>query len=634
VTFFYLERGNAQGDTTSPYIFNIGFQILLLKLTFDLQIEGLLEFPAVPDNTPPLHRTVGTYTRKVNAYADDANILTKLTYESLSRIKQILENFGEMSGLICNVEKTMLLPIGTEAPLDDRILRLGFSIVEEVTILGLKIDKRGSKAENLNTIMGKINTQINIWRPFNLSLPGRINIAKTMLYSQINYLGCFLPIPEEHIREYKSAIANFVKGKLNIAKKRLYLSPENGGLGLFEINNFLCAQKCAWVKRSMDLTETWKIILYVKNFGNLFNIKARNINCVEYPICYEISRCFERFSDMFTATAENFLNSYIFECRKFTLNLDNVNSLNRSYFSDAFYRTHSNKLSTLRYNNFYDEQGSMIDSETVCENTGLDLTELQLFRFRGICMTAKTRLKKKEIEQQKTLNIETFINCRKRGSSHIRKILMGEKHIGNTKNINKFANNMDIVITGEQSRALNTLWTKNRFSNQDRTFLFKFYNNTLGYNNAVAHFVPGHAPYCTFCEILRSPDANYETPVHLFFDCRSVSTVIDTVYCIITGNNDFRFSRREYFTTFDRREASCSINSTLTLISKIVIKYIWDCRNRQCIPSVDSCLETIKEKIMLQQQINANIGRIIAGSRLQFFTNIINDANEMGGRIF
>ncbi len=232
------------------------------------------------------------------------------------------------------------------------------------------------------------------------------------------------------------------------------------------------------------------------------------------------------------------------------------------------------------------------------------------------------------------MNIETFINRRKWGSNHIRKILAGEKFTGNTKNINKFANNMDIVITGEQSRILNTLWTKNYFSNQDRTFLFKFYNNMLGYNNAVAHFVPGHTPYCTFCEIIRSPDANHETPLHLFYECRSVSVVIDNVFCNITGNDDFRFSRREYFTTFETREASCSVNSTLTLISKIVIKYIWDCRNRQCIPSVDGCLETIKEKIMLQKQINSNSGRIIAGSRLQFFNNIVNDGHEMLDRIF
>jgi hypothetical protein len=84
--FFDLERGNAQGDTTSPYIFNIGFQILLIKLTFDLQIEGLIEFPELPENTPPLPDTVSTYTRKFNAYADDANLIVKLTYENLRRI--------------------------------------------------------------------------------------------------------------------------------------------------------------------------------------------------------------------------------------------------------------------------------------------------------------------------------------------------------------------------------------------------------------------------------------------------------------------------------------------------------------------------------------------------------------------
>jgi exonuclease III len=51
--FFDLERGNTQGDTISPYIFNIGFQILLFKLNFDLQINGLIPFPVVPVNTPP-----------------------------------------------------------------------------------------------------------------------------------------------------------------------------------------------------------------------------------------------------------------------------------------------------------------------------------------------------------------------------------------------------------------------------------------------------------------------------------------------------------------------------------------------------------------------------------------------------
>jgi hypothetical protein len=38
--FFDLECGNAQGDTISPFCFNLGYQILLFKLNFGLQILG------------------------------------------------------------------------------------------------------------------------------------------------------------------------------------------------------------------------------------------------------------------------------------------------------------------------------------------------------------------------------------------------------------------------------------------------------------------------------------------------------------------------------------------------------------------------------------------------------------------
>jgi hypothetical protein len=227
--FFDLERGNAQGDTTSPYIFNIGFQILLIKLTFDLQIEGLFDFPVPPDNTPPLPRTVGTYTRKVSAYADDATMLVKLDYNSLLRIKTILEEFGNISGLVCNVEKTMLLVIGDNVEMDNRIKELGFVVAKKVTILGLELDGSGYMIEILQKITTKIKNQLVTWRRFNLSLPGRINIAKTMLYSQINYLGCFLPIPSDLLSVWDKLITDFVKGKLNIARNRLYKSPADGG---------------------------------------------------------------------------------------------------------------------------------------------------------------------------------------------------------------------------------------------------------------------------------------------------------------------------------------------------------------------------------------------------------------------
>jgi hypothetical protein len=51
-SFFDLERGNAQGDTLSPFLFMLGYQILLMKLDLNLQIEGLLDRVEIPENHP------------------------------------------------------------------------------------------------------------------------------------------------------------------------------------------------------------------------------------------------------------------------------------------------------------------------------------------------------------------------------------------------------------------------------------------------------------------------------------------------------------------------------------------------------------------------------------------------------
>jgi hypothetical protein len=99
---------------------------------------------------------------------------------------------------------------------------------------------------------------------------------------------------------------------------------------------------------------------------------------------------------------------------------------------------------------------------------------------------------------RKSVNIETFLYQRKRGSSHLRKMLLNTGELDIPHNINKFACNMDIVIDGDQAKFLNSLWVNTLFTSQEKTFFFKLHNNTLGFNNAVAHFVAGHSPNCTF----------------------------------------------------------------------------------------------------------------------------------------
>jgi hypothetical protein len=307
------------------------------------------------------------------------------------RIKKILEDFGVLSGLMCNLDKTMLLVIGDNVQVDERIVNLGFAIVNKLTVLGLEIDNMGYTENNFPSITKKITNQISIWCKFNQSLPGRINISKTMLYSQINYLGCFLPKKENFLNDWDKLITDFVKGKMNIARKRLYKAPEEGGLGLFNISDFLDAQKCAWIRRSLDLNKPWKALLYVNNFGCILNSKARNINPLEYPICHSICLSYERMTDVFTCVNENFYNCSIFENLKITRTLESKEQCCCSLFSNEFFLEHAHKLYCLKYSHLYGNDGNPVTREQLRDNLGLDLTVLQYFVLRNACNVAKVR---------------------------------------------------------------------------------------------------------------------------------------------------------------------------------------------------------------------------------------------------
>jgi hypothetical protein len=241
-----LKRGNAQGDTISPFLFNICYQLLLFKLEYDLQIKDL-ETP-VPVSASPLYSTkkpVSVYAKKVFTFADDCNLLCNRDATTLSRLKKILTDFEQISGLECNLDKTNIMLIGGASHNDNEVRNQGFAEKKSLTILGMKISNKLDVDIQVSAdhITRKIVENINRWERFNLSLPGRIQIAKTMLYSQINYLGCFLNFSNNTLLAWESLIHNYVKANLNVSKQRAFLPVEFGGLGLFDLINFLDSQK-------------------------------------------------------------------------------------------------------------------------------------------------------------------------------------------------------------------------------------------------------------------------------------------------------------------------------------------------------------------------------------------------------
>ena len=92
--------------------------------------------------------------------------------------------------------------------------------------------------EIYHSITDKISNLIRFWERFNLTLPGRLTIMKTCLISQLNYIGCFLPIPQEAIVNVQRMIHGFVPF-LPVAADILYLPAELGGLSIFEVKKII-----------------------------------------------------------------------------------------------------------------------------------------------------------------------------------------------------------------------------------------------------------------------------------------------------------------------------------------------------------------------------------------------------------
>jgi hypothetical protein len=612
--FFDLDRGNAQGDNISPFSFNIAYQILIFKLNFDLQISRLNDRLEVLPGLEPLPDSVGDLNRKTFAFADDGNVLTALHAPSLVRIKNILEIYGSLSGLICNVEKMSLLLIGTELP-DLDIVELGFNICNEITVLGLTIQKDTYLFDtSFEKICLKIRNIIAHWSRFNLSLPGRINIAKTFLYSQVNYLGCFLVIPQPYIVRIETMIEKFVTGKIRISKKRIYLPPADGGLGLFDISKFLSAQRCSWIKRALRVDDLWKYKIYRKSQGCVYEAKTHHFCINTEPTIYGIVSSFERFNEFFTKYKENFWKSKLFNNKALPISIRLGNPLTENELSPIVVNLHISQVKNLNIDDLYTLNRSRIKTLPIIQrDTGIPFTMADHEKIKKICTNAKLKYTKTKIDEKSSMSLLQFLELKTKGSKIYRKISTINKSTGIPHNMIKFSDSTETIINLVDSRCINKSWNFNFFSNSTRTFLFKFHNNTAGYNSAVSHFVRGHSANCTFCTLSHNPDPNRETALHLFYSCRSTEPILNQAFSHFIGE-DVIITRQELFVKFTKPEKDK--NEVLFILTKLFIKYIWDCKVRQTLPVLRCCINQMLTEIECIKKISRTIMEQAARSNL------------------
>jgi hypothetical protein len=142
--------------------------------------------PPPSDLEDPRFRNESSFeTAKCDGFADDNTTGTVFDYISLSTLKKVLDDFALFSGLNCNTEKTVLMQVGTKPDISDEIRSLGFVFSDSIHILGMDI---GFELElldnNFEKTISSLKKTIEFWNRFHLTLPGRINVIKSLLMSQ------------------------------------------------------------------------------------------------------------------------------------------------------------------------------------------------------------------------------------------------------------------------------------------------------------------------------------------------------------------------------------------------------------------------------------------------------------------
>jgi hypothetical protein len=531
---FNLGRGRAQGDNISPNTFNFGEQILIFKIELDPNITGVWQNFVIPQhikaNTNPffMHESLGE-THKNESLADDNTTLMEFSESNLRYLRGILESFGKISGLKCNYDKTVVMPIGKVCKMNMNLH--GFCLSNSVKLLGLDISNDLNELPaNFTNIEKKIRDIILFWERFRLTFPGRIAVLKTLILPQLNYLGCFLSPDSDVLARIQELMDGFALKGQSISRDRRYLLPSQGGAGLFNLSDFLTAQKCAWVKRAItDVNDNWRLSLLASApGGELFNLRACDIPREKSIILHEIAWAYEFFNGCYSLVDNNYRKSSIFQNIAFCRSGADNRLLDVDFFGKNFYSTNRVKIRSLTFDDcFIDGNFKSINDFRLM---GLAFPVSLWMRLQSALLFSK---KNNNYGTDPTLDgksVSVFLGKIKRGSKLFRITIDKSRYLGdcptNLSIVKTFSHITNTRIPNVSClHSVLSAWNKSYLENHFREFLYKFRQNILRTKDRLAHLL-NIDPNCSFCKCFSSPILNKESFYHLFRTCPFTSNTL------------------------------------------------------------------------------------------------------------
>jgi len=246
-------RGLRQGDPLSP-------------LLFILAIDPLQRLLSLATEAGILTRVARNRARlRVSLYADDAVIFLRPIKHEVRALSQLLNLFGQVTGLQTNIHKSSIAAIRCEGiNLDDVLAdftaaRASFPI----KYLGLPLSVRRLRKVDFQPLIDKAASRLSGWRGRNISQAGRATLTKSVLSSQPVYLLTALNSTKEVLESIDklrkkflwAGDENLTGGKCKINWPTVARPTDLGGAGLLDLERFARALRLRWLWQEWTMPE-------------------------------------------------------------------------------------------------------------------------------------------------------------------------------------------------------------------------------------------------------------------------------------------------------------------------------------------------------------------------------------------
>jgi hypothetical protein len=606
---FDIKRGTPQGDRASPYIFLICVEILLVKL--ELGGEGKI----VCRNAVDLD---GNPVNSLNeAFADDLTVLFRLIHGAAEKILSILEEFGNVSGLRINREKTHIMVSGKEWEGGDNIE--GIKIKRECRLLGVNIDNKVRNLEgNWETCITKIRGLINYWNQFNLTISGRVLVAKTFLISKVTFLLGFIALEKRIADRIELMIEKYVVGKLQIARDRIYNKVEQGGLGLLKIQELETAMKCSWVNRwrkegnNVDITGA--MVLRTGGGRNIELIDRTKINAVNNPSAAGVANAWHLFRAKVYENDGNLFSAQLFDNPGVTnrvgriIGKGNIFGIRRyEMLGVAARSTTIGMLAT---------QEGIIEKESVSEILGVQITDVEYGKLRDIVKYLKGKFKPVWEMKDKGKSLQAWVSPIKRGSNKLRQLMSGRGSriyrnfkFETIRPIRNLWEHLELE-TEESLLAVGTsLWNIKEVDTELRQFIFKWYQGMIHGNTVVSHFGENVDRRCTFCKInakgnlrrnlgrepteveLNAAPINDENRKHILWECETVNRTYREAYRGVWETNVI-LDKKHFL--LGKQILCVEVTQLYMLVNSLIKHRVWKYKLANTLPLVNNIINDTK----------------------------------------